>query len=338
MRMLVSTIAALSLLVLAAPPAAAGSKAETVRFQDYPGLGNLIVRVARSKGWCAERGLDCELSMIPNAPLGMQALIGGSIDAAMAPIDVLMSAVRRGAKVEAVAGAAVSNIFMLVVSNKVATPDGAKGYAGLMHDLKGKTIGVTARGAATETLATFLLERAGMSAGDVTFVAVGATNTAYGALVSGQVDAVMTWEPVGLLCEITKKCRVAWRSATASEPRLVKAMNGAGTVLAFRDEYVAAHPKAIAAVLALSKQAAAFINDPANAKEVLAISSQYFKFDMPHGDYIAQRVLGLARDFHTYEPAIDRRAVAATQDYLIKTKQLGGAIPLDRFVYSGAPQ
>src|SRR5690606_2022431 len=60
-------------------PTLAADAPPVVRFQDYPGHGNLLIRVARSKGWCQAAGITCELKPIPQAPLGVQALIGGSI-------------------------------------------------------------------------------------------------------------------------------------------------------------------------------------------------------------------------------------------------------------------
>ena len=48
-----------------------------VRFQDYPGTGNLLVRVAIEQGFCQQAGIRCELRTIPAAPLGMQTMLSG---------------------------------------------------------------------------------------------------------------------------------------------------------------------------------------------------------------------------------------------------------------------
>ena len=49
----------------ATPVALAQGKGESVKFQDYPGIGNMLVRVAISKGYCEKAGIKCELQMIP---------------------------------------------------------------------------------------------------------------------------------------------------------------------------------------------------------------------------------------------------------------------------------
>jgi NitT/TauT family transport system substrate-binding protein len=48
------------LMAATAVVAAQAAQAEsTVRVQDYPGTGNLLVRVAQAKGFCKEVGLNC---------------------------------------------------------------------------------------------------------------------------------------------------------------------------------------------------------------------------------------------------------------------------------------
>ena len=47
----------------------------TLRIQDYPGLGNMITRVAAANGYCEKNGIKCELKTIPAGPLGIQTLL-----------------------------------------------------------------------------------------------------------------------------------------------------------------------------------------------------------------------------------------------------------------------
>lgn len=318
-------------------PAGAQAQAATVRFQDYPGHGNLLIRVARSKGWCRAAGIDCELRMIPAAPLGLQALIGGSIDVAQTPIEVVAAAVQRGAKLRTVVGSAVSNIFQIDVASKLVLPNEAKGYPAEMQDLKGLKVGVVARGSATESFFSFLMQRAGLKADDVTYVAVGAPNTAFAALRAGQVDAIVSWEPSGTMCELSKLCKVLYRGATATRPALLKAMYGAGTGLVMRAEEIARHPDVAQSVLKVSQQAAVFVDDPANEAEVLRISSEYFKFDMPHGELIARRTFELGIESGTFKTSVDRDAVKATLEYLKETKQLAALPAVSDLVWDRAP-
>ncbi|MDR3454963.1 MAG: ABC transporter substrate-binding protein [Rhodoferax sp.] len=336
MRQLLLSLLGAAALGLALP-AAAQAPGETLRFQDYPGAGNLLIRVARSKGYCKAAGITCELKMIPAAPLGLQALIGGSIDVAETPIDVVAAAVLRGAKVKTISGAAVSAIFQIDVAATLPLPNQGKGYPAEMQDLKGRKVGVTARGAASESFFSFLMEQAGLRADDVTYVSVGAPNTAFAALRAGQVDAIVSWEPSGTLCAVTKLCKVLFMGATATKPVLLQRMYGAGTGLVMRTEDLQKHPEIAQAVIKVSRQAEAFVNDPANKDEVLKISNEYFKYDMPQGDYIARQTLDLSLQAGTFKTMVRRSAVNATLEYLKLTKQLATVPTVQDLVWDQAP-
>jgi sulfonate transport system substrate-binding protein len=70
--------------------------------------------------------------------------------------------------------------------------------AGTVHgpaDLKGKNLGVTDIGSGTHTLTMALLGKAGVSASDAKYVAVGAGDTFIAAMKNKTVDAGMTTEP-----------------------------------------------------------------------------------------------------------------------------------------------
>jgi NitT/TauT family transport system substrate-binding protein len=331
-----AAFAALALAVSVAPVAAQG-KGETVKFQDYPGLGNMLVKVAIAKGYCEKAGIKCELQSIPAAPLGLQAMLAKSIDAAFGPVDVMNGAVLRGAKMKMVVGGAVTNVNALLVGNHVETPNAGKGWPAFMQDMKGRKIGVTARGGLTEITARWMATKAGIDPDQLTFVAVGGPNTAYGALVSRQVDALMIFEPAGAMCDVLKTCRVLWRAATDKQPAEQFALNGGGNGLIFTQEYIDRNPHVIDAVIRAVKEADAFINLPANNAEVSRIAQQFFRFDMPKGDEVLERALRVAIDSGTYRSSIDRKAIQASLDLLLETKQIEKAAPLSELLLDRAP-
>ena len=68
MKSMMSRLAGLALLscsLLASTAVLAQGKGESVKLQDYPGTGNMLLRVAISKGYCEKYGIKCELQMIP---------------------------------------------------------------------------------------------------------------------------------------------------------------------------------------------------------------------------------------------------------------------------------
>ena len=272
-----------------AGPVAAQGKGETLRLQDYPGIGNMLGRVAISKGYCDKYGIKCALQVIPSGPLGAQAMMAKSIDASFIPAEIMVGAINQGAKMKMVVGGAVVNTANLIAGNHTATPNAKNGWPAFMQDYKGKKIGVTARGSLMETVTTWMFLKAGMKAEDATFVAVGAPNTAYGALVSKQVDAIMMFEPAGAMCDVLATCKVIWRGALDKQPAEQFALNGGGSGMVFTQDFVDRNPLALEALIKAFKDADAFINNPANFDEVVKIADSYFRFDMPKGDEVLRR-------------------------------------------------
>jgi NitT/TauT family transport system substrate-binding protein len=302
--------------------ARAEDRKETVRFQDYPGLGNLMIRVARSKGWCSAAGFDCELVQIPSAPQGVQALVGGSIDVAMTDTAVAAIAKSRGAGIRLIAGAYVAGVALIAVRNDVPMPNEAQGYPAVMNDLKGRRFGLPALGGSGQSLVKYLFQAAGVAEPDVSFATVGAFNTAFAALTGGRVDAIVSFEPAGLMCEATRSCRVVWRQATAAAPAELRALYGAGAALTVRTGMLERRPELARTIMQLARRAEAFINDPANKAEVLRISSEYSSLDMPDGAELERRLLERGLAARGYRAVVKRSAVAATLAFVQRMESI----------------
>ncbi|HLX80429.1 MAG TPA: ABC transporter substrate-binding protein [Burkholderiales bacterium] len=327
---------AVALALAFAGPAAGQGKGEAVKFQDYPGTGNMLVRIAISKGYCEKYGIKCAVQMIPSGPLGAQAMLAKSIESSFITPEIMIGAINKGAKMKMVTGGAVTNNAILIAGNHIETPNAAKGWPAFMQDLKGKKVGLPARGGAYEIMFTWMLNKAGMKAEDVVFVAVGAPNTAYGALMSKQVDGLVMFEPAGAICDLTKTCKVLWRG-TDKAPGELYALNGGASVLVFTQDYIDKNPQVIEAVIKAMKDADAFYNNPSNFDETVKISLSYFRLEMPKGDEILTTVLRNALAVHAYVATIDRKAVQAGLDYLLATRQIEKAPPLSELVYDKAP-
>ena len=327
---------AAALALAFAGPAAAQGKGESVKFQDYPGTGNMLVRIAISKGYCEKYGIKCALQMIPSGPLGAQAMLAKSIESSFITPEIMIGAINKGAKMKMVTGGAVTNNAILIAGNHIETPNAAKGWPAFMRDLKGRKVGLPARGGAYEIMFTWMLNKAGMTAEDVVFVAVGGPNTAYGALMSKQVDGLVMFEPAGAICDLTKTCKVLWRG-TDKAPGELYALNGGASVLVFTQDYIDKNPQVIEAVIKAMKDADAFYNNPANFNETVKISLSYFRLEMPKGDEILTAVLRNALAVHAYVATIDRKAVQAGLDYLLATRQIEKAPSLSELVYDKAP-
>jgi NitT/TauT family transport system substrate-binding protein len=307
-----------------------------LNFQDYPSSGgNLLTRVAIEKGYCERNGIRCSLKTLPSAPMALQALTAGSIDVAMTPLTVEASAVQKGAKIKAVAGALVDNVGVLVERNESIGPNASKGFPGVIQDLKGKKIGVSVRGGSSELQMLLILEKAGLKPTDVTVVAVGGANTAVAAMLSGQIDAAFTYEPAGAICNIGKKCKVLYRADHDKLPAEIYATNGAQQNFVVRLEMLDKHPEQVDAIIKAMRDAQNFIQDPNNFEEVKAISMKYFQLKMPQGDAITAEALRANLPGHRVD--ISRSAAKATVDLMLYQKALAKPVPIEDLLYAKAP-
>jgi len=311
------------------------TKAETViRIQDYPGLGNLLYRVATSKGFCAKHGIRCEMQPIPAAPLGMQALLAKSIDVALPPPEVAINAAIKGADIRVIGSGAQRNPFQVVVRPDLDVPDGNHDFKPMMLALKGKKIGVPARGAGGELLFVQLANLAGLKASDYTFVSVGAPNTSYGALKSKQIDASMTFEPSASICEVIKDCKAVYVGSRASGPKEITGTNGASTLLVVNRDLIDRSPATVKAIIAAGNDAEAFMQDPANLKEVIAIASQNSKINIPRGDEVL--TTSVTSRVPSFKMALSRPALKQVVANMVATGQLSKPFDTDSLVYDAA--
>ena len=128
------TILALVLLVNATP---ALSQLKKVRFSvAAPSIAEMPFRIAQTKGFYRDEGLDVEVIFIRGA-VGMQALLGGSVDFTSASGSTIAAAVR-GIPVKLVFTASAKPQFDMVALKEIRT----------IADLKGKFVGISSRGGA----------------------------------------------------------------------------------------------------------------------------------------------------------------------------------------------
>jgi NitT/TauT family transport system substrate-binding protein len=313
----------------------AQGKGETIKIQDYPGIGNMLTRVAIAKGYCTARGLKCEVQMLPSGPLGVQALLAKSIDVAFAPIEVQAGAVSRGAGVKAIASGASLVTAILLVRTDGSLEGSDKPLKDFVPSLKGKKIGITARGGSHEFILGSVLNLGGLKADDATMVAVGAPNTALPSLLTKQIDALVSFEPAGAICEVTKACKVVWRGSESKDPTDVFALNGAQTNHMVRQDTLDQNPHVAEAFVAALKDAETFLQNPANFNELVQISQTFFKLEMAKSEEIT--AVAMKVGLPTYKSAIDRKAAAASMAFMVTHKLLEQPLDIARLIYDKAP-
>jgi NitT/TauT family transport system substrate-binding protein len=334
-RMRTATLIVLVASTFGSVPALAQGERIKVRIQDYPGAGNMLFRIAASKGFCEKRGITCELKIIASGPLGASALLSRSIDVGFFPAEVQIGAMIAGAKLKAILSGARLNPFAIVIRNDLDIPRADKQFPEFMADLKGRKIGVPARGGSAELQFGLLAKKAGLEPTDFTYVAVGAPNTSYGALVSKQIDASMAYEPSGSICDVLQTCTVLFNLSEANQPPEIARTNGGVTNAVVTEELAESKPQVVEALIAAAKDAEVFVQDPANFNEALQIARAFFRFDLPKGDEIME--VSFRRTLPTLRTAIDRSALDQIAENMLTMKQINAPFDATRLVHARAP-
>lgn len=322
--MLLKYILAAALLFISGVSHAA-DEMPVVRINDFPGVGNPMARVLVDEKICERHGLTCTLQTIPSASLAIQALVGGSIDVASAGADSGLLAAARGMSLKVLGNALADTNFFLATAKHVHADIRDANYPAVMHQLKGKKIGVAARGSAAEHQFAALARGAGMSTDDFTMVAVGGPDTAYSALQHKQVDALLAFEPVAAFCTVLDTCNVAIDMRKGQGPKELIDLNGAAAPNFIRAEYAEKNPKIVAALEAAFKDAEKYYTNAEKWDTVVSITQRRFPINNPKADEIIETALRNTQESVRF--TLEPQALQQMADFLYRTKQIKS--PLD---------
>lgn len=176
--------AALALGITTTVGLAGGADAGTVRVGHSTWVGNGPLYIARDKGYFAENGVDFEDINIGDLKLRFAAAAAGEIDVILTTIDAMTLYLKQGDEYVLVTGADTSAGGDGIVSTKDIAD---------IKGLKGKKVAFN-EGSTSQFLLDVLLSENGMSESDIVAVNMD-PGDAGAALIAGQVDAAVTWEP-----------------------------------------------------------------------------------------------------------------------------------------------
>ncbi|MBI2747690.1 MAG: ABC transporter substrate-binding protein [Burkholderiales bacterium] len=203
---------ALAAAALAAPVLRAQNRPEKTKLAIAVGgkasFYYLPLTLAEQLGYFKAEGLEVEISDFAGGARALQAVVGGSADVVSGAYEHTINLQNKGQMFQAFVLQGRAPQIALGISNK--TLPGYKSVA----DLKGKKIGVTAPGSSTNMMANLVLSRAGIKAGDVSFIGVGTSAGALTALRSGQIDAICNIDPVMTMLEQKGDVRVVFDTRT----------------------------------------------------------------------------------------------------------------------------
>lgn len=177
------------LLSIFAWSATAAAQLKKVRFSvAAPSIAEMPFRIAQTKGFYRDEGLDVEVIFIRGA-VGMQALLGGSVDFSSASGSTIAAAVR-GIPVKLVFTASAKPQFDMVAQKDIRS----------IADLKGKFIGISSRGGSIDLLTQMMVQKHGLTPNkDVTSLVIGGQEDTVLALRTGRIAAALLTPPRPLM-------------------------------------------------------------------------------------------------------------------------------------------
>jgi len=162
-------------------------------------ISELPFKVAQLKGLWREEGLDVEVILIRGA-VGMQALLGGSVDYTSASGSTIAAAVR-GLPVKLVFISSSKPQFELVSQPQIKS----------VQELKGKVVGISSRGGSNDLMMQMILQKNGLAPNkDVTTIIVGAQEETVIALRTGLIAAALLTPPRNFMLQRDGFNRIAY--------------------------------------------------------------------------------------------------------------------------------
>lgn len=283
-----AAIAMGAVLALAVSACSAGEAAKSdggslkIAYYDAA-LQSFPAYLANELGMFKKHDLTVELLNVQGGPAATSALISKSADIMLNGADnvTLARVAKNGPDLVAVSGNTSGQVNSLIVRPNLATPNQDKGFPDVMHDLKGKKIGVPARGSSLENITRMMLSQAGMDPDkDVSWVAVGTASAMTTSIQTQKVDVLLAPEPLlTQTVEVQKAARILLEMR-AGEPQSMQWPFNMWWTL--RDT-TTSKAKDIKAFQAAMKETYAYLGDQKNAATVLPILQKFMGIDEPTG-------------------------------------------------------
>jgi ABC-type nitrate/sulfonate/bicarbonate transport system substrate-binding protein len=177
----------------------ASAQLKKVRFSTTGiSISELPFKVAQLKGFWREEGLDVETILIRGA-VGMQALLGGSVDYTSASGSI--AAAVRGLPVKLVFISSAKPQFELISQPQIKS----------VQELKGKIVGISSRGGSNDLMMQMILQKNGLAPNkDVTTLIIGAQEETVIALRTGRIAAALITPPRNFILQRDGFNRIAY--------------------------------------------------------------------------------------------------------------------------------
>ncbi|MFF4779231.1 ABC transporter substrate-binding protein [Microtetraspora fusca] len=182
--------------------------------------------VADKKGYLKEEKINAKTVELGGGSETLQALAGGSIDAAATTFAAVVTAVNKGAPLVAIASTANRNTADIGIRSDKAPAAGAD-LETAIRALKGLRVAVTSPGSGSDQTLRYLVKSSGLDPDkDLSIVATGGASETVAAFARGSVDAFVIGPPASYIAAEQGDGEVALKLASGVAPSLDNLLYG----------------------------------------------------------------------------------------------------------------
>lgn len=267
----------------------AATERKTLKLVSVVGYTQQPIAWGIEKGYFDEQGLEVEFIGAQDV---VTAVATGEVDFAFGPSSTYLRAASLGSPIRIVAaGFRSKGPFHLIARPEIKT----------VADLKGKTVGIAVAGSGMAIYAREILKAHGIDPDkDVTLVANGVYEAAFGSLQTGQVDATIIHQPFPALGEIEGSSHTLARGWDYL-PTYHTGVLIAGSALIDRDPDL------------LTRGLRAYFKSYTEAKANYADYVPWLKSRLKINPEAVQRAIDQEDEIWDANPAVDPFAIAETQ-------------------------
>ena len=267
--------ALLALLIAVLPASAADLEKPNLRLSvgGKVLVAYLPLTVAEQRGYFKKEGLDVEINDFQGGNKAVEALVGGSTDIGCGAYEHTIYMAAKGFPLKAVALQA--NSFGLVVA---VQKDKAPSYRSLA-DLKGMKIGVTGPGSASAMGLRMLLNKASLTANDVSIIGVGGGAGAVAAVKTGKLDAIANFDPAISLLERDGAVKIILDTRKQKDLEYLYGGPFAASSFYLDARFAERNPKTVQAFVNAVVAALDWLNNASTDEIVNAVPPEYYAGD-----------------------------------------------------------
>lgn len=237
-------------------------------------MNKIAYFVALNKKFFEDEGLKVNSTAFNSGTAALQAVVAGGADVGEGAFEHMLRLQSKGVDLTCI------TVFGRYPGNVLAVRSSKADSIKSVADLKGKKIGISAPGASTQNFVAQLLQRAGVSWKDASYISIGTGASAVAAIRTGtELDAIVNLDPAITSLTDAKEVVV-----------LVDSRNAAGSQIAFGGPYLAdclyaktdfikANPNTAQAVSNALVRAMQWLKTASVDDIIAAIPADYYKGD-----------------------------------------------------------